>query len=252
MVPIARARLKTASALEAVGLLKAAQRVTAPFRLPITHRRLRGFYGRLIGPGELAFDIGANVGAHTAALLDVGASVVSVEPQSSCIAALRKRFDDRVRVVAAAVASEAGEAELFLSSESSERATLRHEWTRTGYFTHGWQGSEVVRVTTLDRLIEEYGRPTLCKIDVETYEREVLAGLTFPVCTIVFEFGTDHLQDALSCIVRLQALADYRFTFRVGQSPRFAAGWSTGRSLETALAACGPGLSGDIIGRRIT
>ena len=46
----------------------------------------------LIKEGDLVFDIGANVGDMTALYLELGARVVSVEPQEECLKILEKRF----------------------------------------------------------------------------------------------------------------------------------------------------------------
>ena len=46
----------------------------------------------LIQEGDLVFDIGANVGDMTALYLELGARVVSVEPQEECLKSLDLRF----------------------------------------------------------------------------------------------------------------------------------------------------------------
>jgi hypothetical protein len=40
----------------------------------------RDFYRRFIRPGDLVFDVGANVGKRSAVFLDLGATVVAIEP----------------------------------------------------------------------------------------------------------------------------------------------------------------------------
>src|SRR5689334_4646326 len=45
--------------------------------------RLR-FYRQFVGPGDLVFDVGANVGHVTKVFLRAGARVVAIEPQSIC------------------------------------------------------------------------------------------------------------------------------------------------------------------------
>ena len=50
---------------------------------PLKRRRSRRFYGQFVGPGDLAFDIGAHLGDRVQAWTDLGARVVAVEPQSA-------------------------------------------------------------------------------------------------------------------------------------------------------------------------
>src|ERR1051325_7606598 len=42
------------------------------------------FYKQLINPGDLVFDVGANLGNRTKAFLKLGAHVVAFEPQRMC------------------------------------------------------------------------------------------------------------------------------------------------------------------------
>jgi 23S rRNA (adenine-N6)-dimethyltransferase len=54
-----------------------------------------------VEPGALVLDIGAGDGALTRPLLDAGARVIAVEWHPDRVLELRRRFGDRVRVVAA-------------------------------------------------------------------------------------------------------------------------------------------------------
>jgi 16S rRNA A1518/A1519 N6-dimethyltransferase RsmA/KsgA/DIM1 with predicted DNA glycosylase/AP lyase activity len=64
-------------------------------------RRRQNFYRQLIAPGDLCFDVGANIGDYTDTFLALGARVIAVEPQPSCADELRSRFagNDRVTVL---------------------------------------------------------------------------------------------------------------------------------------------------------
>jgi hypothetical protein len=124
-------------------LFKPAEAVTAPIRLRVGRRNLTRFYSGLVAPGQLAFDVGANVGEHTRVLLDLGLRVVSVEPQASVAAELARRYGDRATVIAAG--GESGELDLHLSADSNELATLLPEQPDLGRFRHGWGLSNVSR-----------------------------------------------------------------------------------------------------------
>ncbi|MFH1940944.1 MAG: hypothetical protein ABIL68_02475 [bacterium] len=59
---------------------------------------MAAFYRRFFRPGELCFDVGANRGNRTAILSDLGARVIYIEPQPSCVRELRKRFGRNANV----------------------------------------------------------------------------------------------------------------------------------------------------------
>src|SRR5688572_28540682 len=50
------------------------------------------FYRQFLAPGELCFDVGANVGNRVKIFLKPGARVVAVEPQRECVRTLRAAF----------------------------------------------------------------------------------------------------------------------------------------------------------------
>jgi FkbM family methyltransferase len=245
----ARARARAVSVLEAAGLFKAAEFATAPVRLPVGRRNLRRFYSEFVASGDLVFDIGANVGEHSAALLALGARVVSVEPQDACAQRLRRRFGAAVVTVQAAVSSEPGTATLLLNALSNERATLSQEHVEHGRFQRGWEGSENVRVVTVDDLISEHGAPDLCKIDVETHEPEVMRGLSTAIPTIVFEFH-EGFPGTSECLGLLDGLGSYEYNFRIGRSSALANdNWTDGNEIERRLHAIAVPVYGDVVAR---
>jgi FkbM family methyltransferase len=182
----------------------------------------RAFYGRFLGRNDLCFDVGANVGNRTAVFLALGARVVAVEPQEACAAALRQKFRGRrLEVVQAALGAAPGEAELLLAPYDTV-ATLSRPWMESvrdaGRFRFEWDGSATVPVTTLDALIDLYGCPAFCKIDVEGYESEVLAGLTRRIPAISFEVTPEYIGAGIECVERLHDLGLRRFAFSHGES----------------------------------
>jgi hypothetical protein len=67
-------------------------------------------------------------------------------------------------------------------------------------------------------LIEQYGLPVFCKIDVEGFEKEVLSGLTKQIPCISFEFCREFFDDARECINRLLSIGQYKFNCSIGES----------------------------------
>lgn len=196
---------------------------------PGRQRALRRLYRGLVPAGGLVFDVGAHLGDRTLAFAGLGARVVALEPQPALHAWLRRRLRGRPGVVlrAAAVGPAPGIAELAISEATPTVSTLAHDWRRRigrdnpSFRNVAWEGGVHVPVTTLDALIAEYGRPAFCKIDVEGYEAEVLAGLGSPLPALSFEFVGGSLDVADACIERLIALGDYRFNVICGEGRRF-------------------------------
>jgi FkbM family methyltransferase len=189
-------------------------------------RHARTFYGQFVKSGDLAFDVGANLGNRTQILVDLDAHVVAVEPQASCVTHLSERFGDRVTIVEAAVGAEVGEAELLVASYHT-LSSLSSEWVeavqQSGRFAEfGWSERVVVPLTTLDALIELYGVPVFCKVDVEGYELEVVQGLSSPIPVLSYEFTVERIDSRLAALFHLHALGMRRFNFSWGESLELA------------------------------
>jgi FkbM family methyltransferase len=185
----------------------------------VQQQRDIAIYRRFVQPGDLCFDIGANAGVKTVCFRALGARVVAVEPVPSALAALRAEFhdDDAVTIVAAAVGRSTGEADIHLG-DSSTISTLSDVWlerARTLARLEGreWVSTHRVPVTTLDALTAAHGAPQFCKIDVEGYEAEVVAGLSVPIPRLSFEFQAEYPDVPCRVIDRLESLARYSFNY---------------------------------------
>ena len=186
------------------------------------------FYGQLIAPNDLVFDVGANVGNRTKVFLRLGARVVAFEPQSSCASLLQQELGTHpgFRLVRKALGGKIGTAELRLGT-AHVLATMSETWIdamqETGRFgAESWQGREPITVTTLDEAIREFGPPAFAKIDVEGYEREVLSGLSQPLRCGSVEFAVEAFEGILWCMERLCSLHAYEFQFSARETMRFA------------------------------
>jgi FkbM family methyltransferase len=230
--------------------------------LPGRHRRMSRFYREFLGPGDLGFDIGAHVGSRVRAWRRLGARVIAVEPQPDCVRVLRLFYgrDRAVTIVPLAVGPQAGQARLALSTATPTVSSMAPDWMESvaedrRFARVRWDRVVDVAVTTLDDLIAVHGEPAFCKIDVEGFEADVLAGLTRPVRALSFEYlpqAHDAALVALDAVERLGARAGgYRYNYSPIETMRLASErWLDATDLVRLLERFRPlGRSGDVYAR---
>ena len=226
---------------------------------PGRQRGLRELYRPFVGAGDLAFDVGAHLGDRTAAFRKLGARVVALEPQPAVrrwLVLLVGRSRD-VSVRAEAVGRTVGTARLAVSRRTPSMSTLAEDWPTTladrnpVFRGVRWEDSVTVPVTTLDALIEEYGLPRFCKIDVEGYEAEVLAGLSHRIPALSVEYVAGALDVAEACVRRLEALSGYEFNAVEGEERTFRSKrWLAAAEMVAWLKGSGGNVSsGDVYAR---
>jgi FkbM family methyltransferase len=202
----------------ASGLYRPARWLVRQIR-PNQQRELQAdvdFYRSLLPPGALCFDVGANVGEKSEALLLAGARVVAFEPNPLIVPELQARcaHDKNWSLVAAGVGCESAVAAFY---------------ARAGHVNSGFiDGGEVVAtfnapVVTLDAAIRRFGAPAFCKIDVEGWEVEVLKGLTHPIPLVSFEFqlGDYGIKKTQDCLKELARFGSARVNITPAEKLRF-------------------------------
>lgn len=214
-----RARRMLSTALRAVGLhghARSLREQLEAWRQRHESRNEWRVYREFLGPGSLCFDVGAHRGDKIEHFLEAGARVIGFEPLPACIEHLRARFagDSRVQIVPCAVGAGPGTAELHIG-ENASMSSMSAEWiakVRSGRLgKRTWPETVEVAVRPLDDLIAEFGLPDFCKIDVEGYEVQVLAGLSKPIRAVSFEFTPEDIASARSCVDALAAIGPYRY-----------------------------------------
>jgi FkbM family methyltransferase len=191
------------------------------------HAAMDALYRRFLKPGDLVFDIGAHVGDRTSSFRRLGCRVVALEPQPLPARALRLIHggDPLVTLLQVAAGPGKGTLTLHVNSRNPTVSTVSPDFVAAAHGAGGWEGQVWDRTlevpsTTLDNLIERFGKPAFLKIDVEGFEAEVLAGLSQEVPALSFEFTTIQRDAAFRCLCRLAALAPYRFNVALGETQR--------------------------------
>ena len=217
--------------------------------------RMQEFYARFLAPGDLCFDVGANIGNRVKIFLKLGARVVAVEPQRECARVLESVFAGRpgFALVEKALGSADGRAEMLIS-DADTISSLSREWitavTESGRFAdQRWDRKRVVEVTTLDQLVALHGVPAFIKIDVEGFESEVVRGLSRPVKALSLEYTPECIESTLACVDHLAKLGEIQLNFSMAESMELSLPrWIDRNELSNFLMRLGnaPDVWGDV------
>ena len=195
---------------------------------PFNKKRLMNFYRPFVKKGSLCFDIGAHLGNRTNAWQALGATVVALEPQPQCMRYLQQKFarNPSITLLPQAVGAKAGKTTFYISALTPTVSTMAAADWRDKIDAHtpykvSWDEAIEVDVVTLAQLIQEYGMPDFCKIDVEDFEVEVLKGLNQALPCLSFEYFTPTLFRVFECMDILDNLGDYEYNWSFGESQVF-------------------------------
>lgn len=223
---------------------------------PFNGHRLKEFYSFFIQKGDLCFDIGAHLGNRSNAWLKMGAQVVAVEPQPLCIDFLSRKFGNNknFKLVPQAVGDGEGEVTFRISSLYPTISTISTDWQfskdKSPESLTYWDDEMKVNMTTLDRLIETYGMPDFCKIDVEDFEWEVIKGLNHQIKALSFEFFTARYDKAQMCLDKIEQLGEYEYNISFKEYLKFEYNnWLTKEQLDEIFGSYEKEISGDIYAR---
>ncbi len=137
---------------------------------------------RLVDPGKVAIDIGANIGDFLDVLVRHASRAIAFEPHPVCLAHLRAIGLPRCEIVDLALSDRAGTATLRVPVEDAEVTGLGTIETANSSFAARASGTSSydVRTARLDDVIGDYlgaeEAVGFIKIDVEGHEHAVLMG----------------------------------------------------------------------------
>jgi len=189
-------------------------------------QNIENFIGKCLKDGGVIFDIGANVGEKTTTYLKLGAKVICVEPQPSCVEVLFKKYGGNANVVIVdkAVGDKSGKMYMNICSSASTISSLSSDWINKSRFCgkYKWDQKIEVDVITLDELIKQFGIPSFCKIDVENFEYEVIKGLSNKIKLLSFECNIEFFDNTIKCVNLLQKLGYKKFNIGFAREETFA------------------------------
>lgn len=203
---------------------------------------MRSFYSPFVRKGDLVFDVGAHVGRHAELFTDLGATVVSIEPNPSCCEQLRRLAKVRsVHVENCAAGDAPGKLKLRICQDSVI-STVVEAWYEGAkrsplHQDAQWLESVEVNVLTLDQLAAQYGVPGFVKIDAEGYDDHVLKGMSFRPRALSFEFNRLLPQTAERCFETSVLSRGYEFNFSRALDLRYVSeSWMSGQELCSRLS----------------
>lgn len=187
------------------------------------------FYKNLLPKNATVFDIGAHVGSRARTMRKAGAKVVALEPQQPFADFLRKTLPSEIVFIEAAAGEKESEVEMSVSTKHPTVSSLKADFissasSKPGFEKVRWDRTQLVKVVTLDGLIQSHGTPNYIKIDVEGFELEVLKGLSQPIEMISCEVLPGFPELSIEVLYRISELGKYEFNLVVGEGAKFL--WS--------------------------
>lgn len=178
------------------------------------------FFSKMINENDLVFDVGANYGIKSEVFLKLGAKVIAFEPQRDCYLELLSRIGHKKKLVAlnTALGSRVSKETLYVRSHRGSSGLVKNWGEKI-------ENTIEVTVSTLDNMIDLYGIPKYCKIDVEGYEFEVLSGLVkYQIPLISVEYHLKYQEDIAKVKKILKKFASSKILLNItpAETLRFA------------------------------
>ena len=225
-------------------------------RDPWLRARTRRLYEPIVRPGDTVIDVGANLGVHTRAFLDLGTRVTAYEPNPYCLGVLNKRFrdeDHRLRLSGSGIcAGTNSRMETFHVCEAHCMSTFsKCEEHRPA--NRKWKRMTQVYTIPIDQAIDHHrdnfgSIPDYVKIDVQGMDSEIIQSMTRRPRTVSFEIFPGHASATICAARHLAGNLDYRwFAFSEELSHKLT-DWVRVADICTYLSSY-TGVGGDLFAR---
>jgi len=232
-----------------IGMLKS--RLIYDYK-PFIRIKMKRFYSRFIQPGDLCFDIGSHTGNRSDVWLKMGAIVVAAEPQPAFARLIDNKLGRKKNftLLQMAIGDRQELTQLQISYLHPAISTVSENWVQVMKefdFSVNFDESIEISITTLDHVIEQFGFPQFCKIDVEGYEEQVLMGLSSAIPSLSFEFFPTTLYHAVKCIDLLEVHSNYTYNWSLTETFKFRnKKWMSATEMKHEIIGYTGRRSGDI------
>jgi FkbM family methyltransferase len=158
---------------------------------------------------SLVFDIGANVGKWTKSNLDTYDKIISIEASEKTFKKLQQNCNNpKIVALNYAVCNNNFNDILFYEAQEDVLSTINKEWLQSSssrFFNKPYKET-MCKTITIDKLINEYGKPDLIKIDVEGGEFECISSLSQKVNLLCFEWASETNNITFNCLEYLSKI----------------------------------------------
>jgi len=122
--------------------------------------------------GGVFFDVGANIGEVSEAILPLASRIVAIEPDPESFRELNRRLGQRITCVQTLVGPEGAQRTFLTNTFASKSSTSVMPGDEPP--GHDYLKRTAMKAVSLDSLAAQHGMPSLVKIDVEGFEISVL------------------------------------------------------------------------------
>lgn len=122
--------------------------------------------------GGVFFDVGANIGEVSEAMLPLASRIVAIEPDPASFAELNHKLGKRVTCVQALIGPDGAQRTFLTNTIASKSSTSVAPGDEPP--GHDYLKRTAMQAVSLDSLATQHGMPSLVKIDVEGFEMSVL------------------------------------------------------------------------------
>ena len=141
--------------------------------------------------GGVFFDVGANIGEVSEAILPLASRVVAIEPDTASFAELQRSLGQRATCIQALVGPDGAQRTFLTNSIASKSSTSVTPGDEPP--GHDYLKRTSMQAVSLDSIAAQHGMPTLVKIDVEGFEMSVLDSAKSVLAAkpiVIMEFNT--------------------------------------------------------------
>ena len=193
----------------------------------------------------VAYYIGANIGQFCDVLLERCDKIIAVEPNPTIFEQLKERWKNEERIICInkALSTTNEPIDFFIPNNPSEHeiATCEKTWTTYGRFKKSFDaGYTTIKVdcVTLDELISTYGDPSLIKLDVEGYEKNIIYAMKryYKNCLFIYEWTDEIKVKSAECLNRLGQLGWSECQIMHGDEPlNLSSDWRDWHDIQTGV-----------------